>query len=86
MRELVDEAAQRESVEAAVRASIVHVYRGTRTLEPPPPNVARFAHYDAVWRADVEKLACEQLLTAELLKNTSFVDSEDQARERGYVQ
>ena len=85
LRELIDEAAQRESVEAAARASIVHVYRGTRTLEPPPENVARFAHYEMLWRADVEKLACEQLLTAELLKNTQFVDAEEQARDRGFL-
>ena len=85
LRELIDEAVQRESVDAAARASVVHVYRGTRTLEAPPPNVPRFANYEGLWRADVEKLACEQLLTAELLKNTEVVDPEAQARTRGYL-
>ncbi len=61
------------------------MYRGTRTLEAPPANVARFAHYDGLWRADVEKVACEQLLTADLLKTTQFVNAEEQARDRGYL-
>lgn len=52
-------------VTASGKAPIVHVYRGTRTLLPVQADLPKFKGYNSMWKADVEKLACERMLTAE---------------------
>lgn len=62
----------------ASKEQIVHVYRGTRTLQPVQGNLTKFAGYNSIWQADVEKLACERLLTAEAVLCSE--QEEEQAR------
>lgn len=44
------------------RPQLVHVYRGTRTLQRPNGNIPKFAGYAAVWTGKVEKVGEELLV------------------------